>query len=208
MRTLVMGLSDYSLDGVIGEVGTPFFDFCRAVPDDPEHEAWAMASLRRADVHIFGRVTYEGMAGYFPTATGNPVADIMNRGRKVVFSRTLDHAEWANTTIARGDLIEEITKLRAEGAGEIIAHGGISFARSLVRHDLVDEYLLTVYPYLVGSGTTLFDITQPRALDLADSVSFANGVVGLTYRRRTGVETSFHRGGAAVSNGAGLDLQR
>lgn len=133
-------------------MGTPYFDFCRSVPDDLEHQAWEVDSLRR-----------------------------------VVFPRTLDHVDWANTTIARGDVIEEIAKLRAEGDGEIAAAGGISFVRSLVRHDLVDEYRLTAYPYLVGSGATLFDVSQPRALDLAGSVTFTNGVVGLTYRRRTGL---------------------
>lgn len=187
MRTLAVGVADYSLDGVIGEAGSPFFDFCRTVPDDPEHGAWEMDSARRADVLIFGRVTYQVMAGYFPTATDNPFADIMNHGRKVVFSRTLDHADWENTTIARGDLIEEIAKLRAEGDGEIAAFGGISFVRSLVRHDLVDEFRLSVSPYLVGSGSTLFDVSQPRELDLVGGRTFANGVVGLTYRRRTGV---------------------
>ena len=184
MRTLVVGVGDYSLDGVIGEAGSPFFDFCRSVPDDPEHAAWTADVQQRADVHIFGRVTYEGFAAWFPNITGDPTADILNKGRKVVFSRTLDHADWANTTIARGDLVEEIAKLKAEGDGEIAAYGGISFVRSLVRHDLVDEYRLTVYPYLVGSGSTLFDVSQPRALDLAGGVTFANGVVGLTYRRR------------------------
>jgi dihydrofolate reductase len=184
MRTLVVGVGDYSLDGVIGEVGSPFFGFCRSVPDDPEHAAWTADVQQRAEVHIFGRVTYEGFAGWFPNLTGDPTADILNKGRKVVFSRTLERADWENTTIAGGDLVEEIAKLKADGDGTIAAYGGISFLRSLVRHDLVDEYRLTVYPYLVGGGSTLFDVSESRALDLAGSVAFGNGVLGLTYRRR------------------------
>src|ERR1700709_1382977 len=178
MRTVVMGLADYSLDGVIGEVGSPFFSFCRSVPDDPDAEAWATGLLQSADVFIFGKTTYEGMASYFPVAQDNATAEILNRGRKVVFSRSLELAEWENTTIARGDLTEEVTKLREEGNGSILALGGISFARSLVRLDLVDEYRLTVYPYLVGAGTRLFDVAGERALESADAVRFANGIVG------------------------------
>ncbi len=183
MRKLVVGVGDYSLDGVIGEAGSPFFGFCRSVPDDPAHAAWTAEVQQRADVHIFGRVTYEGFAGWFPNMVGDPTADILNKGDKVVFSRTLEHADWEHTTIARGDLVEEIAKLKAGGDGAIAAYGGISFVRSLVRHDLVDEYRLTVYPYLVGSGTTLFDVPESRPLDLVSAVPFGNGVLGLTYRR-------------------------
>jgi dihydrofolate reductase len=186
MRTLTVGVGDYSLDGIIGEAGGPFFNFCRSIPDDAGHEAWTFDSGPPADVHIFGRVTYEVFASYFPNLTGDRTADILNKGHKVVFSRTLDHVDWANTTIASGDLVEEITKLKAEGDGEIAAYGGISFLRSLVRHDLVDKYRLTVYPYIVGSGATLFDVSESRPLELESAVPFGNGVVGLTYRRRTG----------------------
>jgi dihydrofolate reductase len=183
MRTLVVGVGDYSLDGIIGEAGSPFFDFCRSIPDDAEHAAWTAEAQKRAEVHIFGRKTFEVFATFFPNMSGDPTADILNKGEKVVFSRTLESTDWAGTTIARGDLVEEIAKLKAEGDGEIAAYGGISFLRSLVRHDLVDEYRLTVYQYLVGSGTTLFDVPESRALELVSAVPFGNGVVGLTYRR-------------------------
>ncbi|MGE5830805.1 MAG: dihydrofolate reductase family protein [Micromonosporaceae bacterium] len=185
MRTLVVGVGDYSLDGIIGEAGGPFFNFCRSIPDDPAHFAWTFDEEERADIHIFGRKTYEVFASYFPNLTDDPTAEILNKGRKVVFSSTLKHVDWANTTIASGDLVEEITKLKADGDGKIAAYGGISFLRSLVRHDLVDMYRLTVYPYIVGSGATLFDVSESRPLELVSGVAFGNGVVGLTYRRRT-----------------------
>lgn len=131
-----------------------------------------------------GRVTYQGMAQYFPTATGHPYASIMNQARKAVFSGTLKTADWANSTILNGDIATEIEKLRSEGAGEILAHGGVSFAQSLVRLDLVDEYRLTVFPYLVGSGRSLFaDVAKPGSLELASGTPFGNGTVGLVYRR-------------------------
>ena len=185
MRKLVVGVGDYSADGIIGEMGSPFFMFCRSIPDDAEHEVWTAEVQQRAEVHIFGKATYEGFASWFPNVSGDPTADILNKGRKVVFSSTLESADWENTTIARGDLVEEIGKLKAEGGGDIAAYGGISFLRSLVRADLVDEYRLTVYSYLVGSGSTLFDVPESRALELVSAVPFGNGVLGLTYRKAT-----------------------
>jgi dihydrofolate reductase len=185
MRNLVVGVGDYSVDGIIGEMGSPFFGFCRSIPDDAEHASWTAEVQQRAEVHIFGRITYEGFASWFPNAAGDPTADILNKGRKVVFSSSLETADWENTTIARGDLAEEVAKLKADGDGDIAAYGGISFLRSLVRADLVDEYRVTVYPYLVGSGATLFDVPESRALELVSAVPFGNGVLGLTYRRAT-----------------------
>lgn len=185
MRTVVLHLFDYSLDGVIGEENTDFFEFCRELPDDTELEAWRLSSLHRADVHIMGRVTYEGAAKYFPTAPADhPYAPIMNSARKAVFSRTLTSADWANSTIISGDTAAEIGKLKQQGDGDIAAHGGISFAQALVRLDLVDEYRLAIFPYLAGSGKTLFaDVPKPHPLELVSSTAFGNGMVGLVYRR-------------------------
>ncbi len=120
MRKLVLRVFDYSLDGIIGEEDTGFFEFCRQVPDDPAQEAWERNSLENAEVHIMGRVTYQGMAQYFPTATGHPYAGIMNQARKAVFSGTLKTADWVNSTILNGDIATEIEKLRSEGTGEIL----------------------------------------------------------------------------------------
>lgn len=175
----------YSLDGIIGEEETDFFEFCRAVPDDPAQGAWTLSSLERAELHIMGRVTYQGMAQYFPTAADHPYAEVMNKASKSVFSGTVKATDCANSTILGGDTTEEIEKLRREGTGEILAHGGVSFARSLVRLDLVDEYRLNVFPYLAGSGRSLFaDVARPGELELVSSTAFGNGIAGLGYRRR------------------------
>jgi dihydrofolate reductase len=186
MRKLVVQVFDYSLDGILGAEDTDFFEFCRELPDDPDLEAWRRAALHRAGVHIMGRRTYEGMAEYFPTAEpDHPYAEIMNSAPKAVFSSTLTTAGWHNTTIVNGDTTAEIEKLRQHGEGDIMAHGGISFVQSLVRLDLVDEYVLTIFPYLAGGGQRLFaDFPKGRALELADSTSFGNGMTGLIYRRR------------------------
>jgi dihydrofolate reductase len=184
MRPVVLQVFDYSLDGIIAEEDTEFFKFCRGVPDDPAHEAWLVDSLQHAGVHVVGRVTYQGMAQYFPTATGG-IADAMNRIPKVVFSRTLQATDWAGTTIVSGDIAIEIGKLRQEGTGDILVHGGVSFARTLAELDLVDEYRLTVYPYVAATGPALFSgLTCPRSLELVSSVPFATGILALTYRRR------------------------
>lgn len=183
MRPVVLHVSELSVDGIIVGEGSELFDFCRAIPDDPAHEAWITGSLERAGVHIMGRATYEGMAQYFPTATGG-MADAMNRVPKAVFSSTLQAGGWAGTTIVSGDLAAGLDALRRHGTGEILAHGGIRFAQSLARLDLVDEYRLGVVPGAAGAGPSLFaDLPGPRPLELLSSTAFANGIVALTYRR-------------------------
>jgi dihydrofolate reductase len=92
-----------------------------------------------------GRAAYEGMAGALPT-TDHPFTGIMNAARKVVFSRTLRTAAWANSTIAAGDTTEEIDKLRRGGDGHIVVWGGVSFWRSLMQLDLIDECRLDLHP--------------------------------------------------------------
>ncbi|HEX4061003.1 MAG TPA: dihydrofolate reductase family protein [Streptosporangiaceae bacterium] len=183
MRSLVLHVYDYSLDGVIAEEDSEFYKYCRDAPDDPVYDAWLADAYQDASLHLVGRATYLGMAEFFPTATGL-IADAMNRIPKVVFSRTLQTADWPETTIARGDLAEEIDKLRRGGTGVMLAHGGVSFVQSLTRLDLVDEYRLTVYPYVAGTGPRLFtELAQAYPLELRSSVTLDDGTVALTYRR-------------------------
>ncbi len=130
-----------------------------------------------------GRAAYQSMASYFPTATDDPNAGPLNAARKVVFSRTLKTADWANPTIASGDLAKEVDKLRRGGDGYIVVGGGISFWRSLARLDLIDEYHVTLVPYLAGQGARLFeDLGRSYRLDLLSSTAFSSGLQ-LEYRR-------------------------
>src|SRR5580692_9686845 len=99
MRTVIAQIYDYSLDGISAEEGSSFFDFCRALPDDPACLDRAVDFYRNADLIVMGRTHYQGAAAYFPSADDDPYADVMNAGRKVVFSRTLAAADWANTTV-------------------------------------------------------------------------------------------------------------
>jgi dihydrofolate reductase len=132
-----------------------------------------------------GRTAYEGIvASMTTTATDHPFAPILNAARKVVFSRTLRTAEWANTTIAAGNTGEEINKLRLGGDGHIVVWGGVSLWRSLMRLDLIDELQLSLFPYVAGEGTRLFDgVPKSYRLDLVSSTASGNGIVELRYRR-------------------------
>jgi dihydrofolate reductase len=183
MRKLIARVFDYSLDGLIATEDTEFFRFCRDLPDDPAEDASGREFYAGADLHIMGRAAYQSMASYFPTATDDPNAEALNAARKVVFSRTLQTADWAGTTIARGDLAAEIGKLRQGGDGYIVVSGGISFWRSLARLDLIDEYRVTLVPCLAGEGARLFDdVGHFRSLDLLSSTAYSSGLQ-LEYRR-------------------------
>ena len=184
MRKLIAWVFMYSLDGLLADEGTEYWRFCFGLPDDPADKVQELDRYRSAYAHIMGRVAYEHMAAALTTATDHPVGDILNPARKVVFSRTLKTADWANTTIAAGDTTEEIDKLRRGGDGHIVVWGGVSFWRSLMRLDLIDEFHLELFPYVAGEGTRLFD-DDPKSyqLDLVSSTAWSNGSVGLHYRR-------------------------
>ena len=184
MRKLIACVFFYSLDGLLADEGTEYWRFCFGLPDDPADKVQELDRYRSAYAHIMGRVAYESMAAALTTATDHPVGDILNPARKVVFSRTLKTADWANTTIAAGDTAEEIDKLRRGGDGHIVVWGGVSFWRSLMRLDLIDEFRLDLHPYVAGEGTRLFDdVPKSYRLDLVSSTEFSNGIVGLQYRR-------------------------
>jgi dihydrofolate reductase len=173
----------YSLDGLLADEGTEYWQCCFGLPVDPADLKQKIGVYQSAYAHIMGRAAYEGMAGALPTAD-HPFSGIMNAARKVVFSRTLKTADWANTTIAAGDTAEEIDKLRLGGDGHIVVWGGVSFWRSLMQLDLIDEFRLDLHPYAAGEGTRLFDgVPKSYRLDLVSSTEFSNGTVGLYYRR-------------------------
>jgi dihydrofolate reductase len=184
VRTLIARIFDYSLDGVVATEGTSFFDFCRDLPDDDALLDRTRAFYEQADLHLMGRKQYQNAARYFPDAHDHPYAAAMNAARKVVFSHTITTADWANTSVATGDLAAEIEKLKLDGDGYIVAHGGLGFLRSLIRADLIDEYRIALFPYLAATGERLFDdLAQPARLELIDATPFGDGVVELSFRR-------------------------
>src|SRR5215471_5304804 len=172
MRKLIALVFNYSLNGLLDGQG------------GADHDEQTLDFLQSAYAHIMGRTAYEGMAAALPTATDHPWSGILNAGRKVVFSRTLTTADWANTTIAAGDTAEEIDKLKEGGDGHIVAWGGVRLWRSLMRLDLIDEFYLGLHPYVADEGTQLFDdVPKSYRLDLVSSTAKSNGVVELQYRR-------------------------
>ncbi|KAA9157431.1 deaminase [Amycolatopsis acidicola] len=186
MRKLIATVFNYSLDGFLADEGTDFWEFCFSLPEirqpvDPAH----LEFQRGAHAHLMGRTTYEGMSQAM-TTTDHPFAETLTGVRKVVFSRSLKTAGWANTTIAAGDTAEEIDKLRRGGDGYLVAWGGVGFWRSLMRLDLIDEFRVSLFPYVAGEGTRLFDgFPKSYRLDLVSSTPSrtGSGIVELCYRR-------------------------
>jgi dihydrofolate reductase len=187
VRTLKALVFNYSLNGLLADEGTEFWKYCFDLLDaggGPDDDDETLGILRGAHAHLMGRNAYEGMAANLPQSTDHPWAPIMNAGRKVVLSRTMTTADWANTTIASGDTAEEVDKLRQGGDGHILVWGGISLWRSLMQLDLIDEFYLSMYPYVTDVGTLMFDdVPASYALDLVTSTAKTNGVLELHYRR-------------------------
>jgi dihydrofolate reductase len=176
---LQMGLS---VDGIVA--GGPRGTSEAGAPDEDETvRRWKIESLHEVGTHIMGRVTYEQMAGHWPHNGPAEYADLMNNVPKVVFSKTLTNAEWKESRIARGDLSEEIARLKSEPGKDIMAHGGARFVQALARQDLVDEYRLVIRPVALGSGMPLFkDLLAPLRLRLVDSRAFADGTTICVYQ--------------------------
>jgi dihydrofolate reductase len=186
MRKLIATVFNYSLDGLLADPGTEFWKFCFDLPENREPDDPAQLDfLQSAYAHIMGRTAYEAIAEAMTTSTDHPFAPILNAGRKVVFSRTLKTANWANTTIASGDTTEAIDELRRGDDGDIVVWGGVSLWRSLMQLDLIDELHVSLFPYVAGEGTRLFDgVPESYPLDLVSSTPSSSGIVELQYRRQ------------------------
>ncbi len=194
MRRVVLMIS-VSLDGFIEG---PRNEIDWHVVGDELHWHFNDA-LRDAGAFLDGRVTYELMAAYWPTADADPSASapviefarIWRETPKVVYSRTLARAAWS-ATIAREVIPTEIAALRAQPGGDLFL-GGADLAAAFMRHDLIDEYRIYVHPVFLGAGKPLFSGSRPRtALSLTETRTFGSGVVMLRYARPVG-DTADHR---------------
>ncbi|MFJ7493797.1 dihydrofolate reductase family protein [Streptomyces sp. NPDC097727] len=187
MRKITLMMST-SLDGF---VEGPDREIDWHLVDDELHTHFN-EQLRTMGGFLDGRVTYQLMADFWPTADSDPssagpmaeFAAIWRDMPKIVFSRTLERADW-NTTIMREVDIDEITALKARPGGDL-SLGGSDLAASFMRHDLIDEYRIYVHPVLIGRGKPLFPASDARThLQLAETRTFGNGVVLLRYERPT-----------------------
>jgi dihydrofolate reductase len=155
--------------------------------DEFNNFAIEQASSSVVDMILFGRVTYQMMASYWPTPTAindDPiVAHMMNNTPKIVFSRTLEKAEWNNTRLIRDHVAEEIIQLKQQPGKDLILFGSANLMATLVQQDLIDEHRIMVNPVVLGSGTPLFQgVHSSLKLKLANTRVFRNGNVLLTYQ--------------------------
>ena len=176
-----------SLDGVIqdpaGDEGFARGGWVGAIKDRPELGTLALEEALGAEAMLMGRRTYEWFAARWPSRTG-PLADRLNGMPKYVVSSTLGHLAWNNSTVLRGDLLEEVSKVKHELNGEIVVPASFRIARTLLDHDLVDELRLKVFPIVLGAGDRLFGETSARkSMRLVDARTLDNDTAFLRYER-------------------------
>ena len=143
---------------------------------------WTLETVSNAGTHLIGAATYKRWVDFWPGGP-EPFAKAMNEIPKVVFSDSLAEAEWGPATIARGDLADNLTRLKQERDGYLLAQGGVRFARSLVETGLIDEYRLVVHPVVLGAGEPLF--TAPLALAPVSTTAFSGGAVAHVFTARS-----------------------
>jgi dihydrofolate reductase len=169
-----------SLDGVIEEPRWTF-DFDRG-PDGMEFKR---SELFASDALLLGRVTYQGFAAAWPSMGTDDFGERMNSIPKYVVSSTLPDAEatWGPTTVLRGDAVTEITKLKDQAGGDLLVEGSSQLAQTLIKHGLVDEYRLMLFPIVLGAGKRLFpdEVDAATTLTLTDVKPDRDGVMLLTY---------------------------
>src|SRR3954454_14878416 len=178
-----------TLDGI---VEAPGFDEHRtgrnawALPVQAEEdEVFNKGQVMGADAMLLGRRTWQIWAAFWPTASTGDLEMIekMNSIPKYVVSNTLKRADWNNTTILSGDVAAHVTRVKAQPGGDLMVYGSPDLVDELLRHDLIDEYRLLLYPIILGSGKRLFrDRIDTHHLRLAESRVFASGVVLLVYQ--------------------------
>jgi dihydrofolate reductase len=134
--------------------------------------------LFAGDAILLGRLTYEGFASAWPKMTGaGEFGERMNSIPKLVVSTTLEKAEWQNSTHIKGDVVEEITKLKQQPGKDILVFGSSELVKTLIQNDFIDEYRLLIYPVVLGTGKRLFKDDVSLKLALLESKAFSTGVV-------------------------------
>ncbi len=186
MRKLVV-FNNVTLDGFFAALNPYDFSWAHTGDADAEFDAFVADNAKGGGQLLLGRITYELMASYWPTAAAlqnDPVvAEGMNRMPKIVFSTTLDKASWNNTTLVKGNLAAAVRKLKDEPGPAMAILGSGSIVSQLAQAGLIDEYQLVVNPVVIGRGRTLFDGVQEKMpLKLSKMRTFKNGKVFLCYK--------------------------
>jgi len=193
MRQLVVG-TFVSLDGVMQAPGGPNEDHEGGF----QHGGWLVPFFdekfgeimtewtKRADAYLLGRKTYEIFAGSWPNATdpADEIATALNTRPKFVATRTLDRLDWNNSIALKGDVAEEVAKLKAQEGGEIQVHGSGNLLQTLLRHDLIDTLRIWQFPVVLGTGKRLFgEGAVPHSFRHVDTQRSTTGAVLNVYER-------------------------
>ena len=181
MRKLVES-TFVTLDGVISSPekwGPPYWD--------EEHSGYAHSLLFASDALLLGRETYQGFAEAWPTRTGDEYADRINSLPKHVVTTSLQETKW-NATRIQGDVAGEVAKLKEQPGQNILKFGTGQLDRTLMQHNLTDEYHFWVFPVVAGSGQRLFDGIDVTHLTLLGTTTFSSGIVVHTYTPNSSAE--------------------
>ena len=166
------GAEGFGRGGWVGRVGERGRDEAAKV---------LLGEALRAEAQLFGRRTYEFLAARWPSRSGE-LADRLNDMPKYVVSSTLVDPDWNNSTVLKGDVVEEASKLKQELDGDIVVPASYQLGRTLLDHDLVDELRLVVFPVVLGAGERLFgETSDKKPMRLVDTKTIGDGLVFLTY---------------------------
>jgi dihydrofolate reductase len=174
-----------SLDGVIqdptGDEGFRVGGWVGLIKDRPELGRLALDEALGAEALLLGRRSYEWFAARWPSRSGE-LADRLNSLPKYVVSSTLERLDWNNSTALKGDVLDEVSKLKHELEGEIVVPASFQLVHTLMEHDLVDEFRLKVFPVVLGAGERLFgETSDKKALRLVDTRTVEGDIIFVTY---------------------------
>ncbi len=154
---------------------------------------------------LLGRKTYEIFAAHWPYVKDDPIADKLNSVKKYVASTTLEKLGWANSTFITGDIVQEIKKLKEQDGPELQVHGSSNLIQTLLKHDLIDEFCLKIFPVTIGTVKRLFgEGTIPVGFELLENKTSTTGVIIATYERAGEIKT----GSFALDNPTETELAR
>ena len=175
-----------SLDGVVqdpaGDEGFRVGGWVGLIKDSPRLNKLALDEALGAEAFLLGRRSYEWLAARWPSRSGE-LADRLNSLPKYVVSSTLEHPAWNNSTVLKGDVLDEVSKLKQELNGEIVVPASFQLVHALMEHDLVDELRLKIFPVVLGAGARLFGGTSDKKpMRLLDTQTLERGVAVLTYQ--------------------------
>jgi len=185
MGTIVVS-ENVSLDGVVqdpaGDEGFRVGGWVGLIKDSPQLNKLAVDEALGAEALLLGRRSYEWFAARWPSRSGE-LADRLNSLPKYVVSSTLEAPDWNNSTVLKGDVVNEVSKLKRELDGEIVVPASFRLLRTLLEHDLVDELRLRIFPVVLGAGERLFGETSDnKPMRLLDTQTVEGGIAYLTYQ--------------------------